>query len=382
MPNRRPSARRTFRLAVPVAAVLLALAAGAGGFFAAWAATFTDQASVGGNTFTTASCFPKWWWSTSYLYRRQVTVTTGAAGVGSGYSVMTTLNHASLVGAGKSKANGDDVRVLYWNAGACSWSELHRVLETGSAWNNSSTKFWFKLQAAIGASSADGNYYLYYGNAAAASPPADATQVFFSYDNFDDGSLGAQWTVLRPPAAGWSESGGTLNIAMDPNEDFWGSTNNATLFHVAAPSADFEAQVKQAGRPTASGHTGGIFDYQNDDNYMANYHESVSGTESMEYVREASGSPTSQITSVSSNPIYIRIRKLGNSYTGWYSTNGGASFVQVGTSQTITLTGVRVGLSAFSYTANVMTMNFDDFRLRNLVNPEPTPTVGTEQPKP
>ena len=50
MPSDRPSARRTFSLAV--VAVVLALAVGAGGFLAAWAATFTDQASVTDNTFT------------------------------------------------------------------------------------------------------------------------------------------------------------------------------------------------------------------------------------------------------------------------------------------------------------------------------------------
>ncbi|MCJ7509915.1 MAG: hypothetical protein MUP14_03390 [Dehalococcoidia bacterium] len=58
MPSRRPSARRTLRLAVPVAAVLLALAAGAGGFFVARAATFTDQASVPANTFITDTLAP------------------------------------------------------------------------------------------------------------------------------------------------------------------------------------------------------------------------------------------------------------------------------------------------------------------------------------
>jgi hypothetical protein len=53
MPNRQPSARRTFPLTV--LAVVLALAAGAGGFLVAWAATFTDQASVTDNTFTTGT---------------------------------------------------------------------------------------------------------------------------------------------------------------------------------------------------------------------------------------------------------------------------------------------------------------------------------------
>ncbi|GAG51867.1 unnamed protein product, partial [marine sediment metagenome] len=40
MPSDRPSARRTFPLAV--LAVVLAAVLGAGGFLVAWAATFTD----------------------------------------------------------------------------------------------------------------------------------------------------------------------------------------------------------------------------------------------------------------------------------------------------------------------------------------------------
>jgi hypothetical protein len=55
MPNRRPPARRAFGAAV--IAVVLALVVGLGGFLMARAATFTDQAPVTGNTFTTAPCF-------------------------------------------------------------------------------------------------------------------------------------------------------------------------------------------------------------------------------------------------------------------------------------------------------------------------------------
>ena len=81
----------------------LALFVVAAGLAGEAAGTFSDQASVSNNAFTTASCFPTWW-DASYLYRRQLTVTTGAAGVDGGYSVMVTLNHASLVGDSKSQS--------------------------------------------------------------------------------------------------------------------------------------------------------------------------------------------------------------------------------------------------------------------------------------
>ena len=56
MPNRHPSGRRTVLLSI--LAVVLALAAGAGTFLVARAATFTDQASVPANTLTTDTLNP------------------------------------------------------------------------------------------------------------------------------------------------------------------------------------------------------------------------------------------------------------------------------------------------------------------------------------
>jgi hypothetical protein len=56
MPDRQTSARRTFPLTI--FAVVLALVIGTGGFLAAWAATFTDQAPVTANTFTTDTLDP------------------------------------------------------------------------------------------------------------------------------------------------------------------------------------------------------------------------------------------------------------------------------------------------------------------------------------
>lgn len=132
------------------------------------------------------------WWNAAYSNRERITVTTGSASAPTGYSIATTVNHAALVSLGMASSSGDDVRLLYWTGSA--WSELDRVLDGGSAWNSASTKLWFKTQAAIGASSSDNNYYLYYGNPTAASAPADANNVFLFFDDFEAGNLN-EWTM-------------------------------------------------------------------------------------------------------------------------------------------------------------------------------------------
>jgi hypothetical protein len=172
--------------------------------------------------------------------------------------------------------------------------------------------------------------------------------------------------------------GGLLNINMDPNENFYGAANTATLFHIAAPAGDFEAQANQLGRPTANGHSGALLAYQNDDNYSGGFHANITGAETLAFVRESGGAPSLETQGISSDPIYLRIRKLGPNYSGYHSTDGGVTFAQVGTTQNIPLAPIRVGLTAFSFAANVMTMNFDNFRVRSLVNPEPTTGMGNE----
>jgi len=155
---------------------------------------------------TFASAATPAWWDCNYGYRKQITVSAGSA-VSAGHSVSLTFNHASLVSAGKAMSNGNDVRVLYWNGST--WTELARGPDPGSAgWNNSATKIWFKLQAAIPSSSSDANYYLYYGNPSAGTPTWTWSDVLIFYDGFESGNLTA-----------WSGSANTAgdSIAASPD---------------------------------------------------------------------------------------------------------------------------------------------------------------------
>ena len=116
---------------------------------------------------------PSAWWDSAYLKRKQLTLTAPASGIASGYPVRLELDHAALVGAGDSQADGDDIRIVYWNGSI--QTEVARALFnnnlTASTWNQSNTAILFKTQAAIAGSGSDAGYYMYYGNSGASGPP-------------------------------------------------------------------------------------------------------------------------------------------------------------------------------------------------------------------
>jgi hypothetical protein len=139
--------------------------------------------------------------------------------VPSGYSVSVTFDHEAMVSQGSAQADGDDVRVAYWNG--ATWTALDRVLDPLSSWDDVATKIWFKTQAIINASSSDDNYYIYYDNSSASNPPDDWANVFMVGDDFNDGILTSGITTSTAGTASISETGGEafIDLGTDENAD-------------------------------------------------------------------------------------------------------------------------------------------------------------------
>jgi hypothetical protein len=152
------------------------------------------------------------WWNTNYDYRRQITIVNNAAStLDTGYSVCVTMDTASLFSEDKMRPNGRDLRVAYLSDSI--WSELDRdVIDVNSA----STQIWFKTQASIEASSADSNYYVYYGNPSSGSPPADKSNVYLWFDDFDRAN---NPDITTETAYSVKTGGGTWAIEQDTLEN-------------------------------------------------------------------------------------------------------------------------------------------------------------------
>jgi hypothetical protein len=363
---------------LPAAALMLAAAAALVGTAAG---TFSDLAQVGGNTFSTADCFPTWWWNTSYLYRRQVTVTTGAASVSGGYSVMATLDHAALVSAGKSQADGDDIRVLYWNAGACGWAELDRALDQNSSWNSSSTKIWYKLQAGIAASSFDSNYYLYYGYTGAASPPADESSVYLYWDDFESYAVGVAPT-------GWTVISGDYSIVDDGGNKVLRSIGSTSGRHVIYRNAIAEANicvssgvrtndVTNVNMGPAARATGTI---ESNSNYYSFHFRRTDNSNHLAKVVNGTWTSIASTPQTVSNNTWYRydIGAAGSTLKGWF--NGTQ---QLSSTDTALPGAGSVGVYSVYGTADSGdTIDEDNFIARLFVDPEPALTLGAEQLKP
>ncbi|TET85544.1 MAG: DUF2341 domain-containing protein, partial [Anaerolineales bacterium] len=155
---------------------------------------------------------PSSWWDTDYLYREQITITAGSVDVPADYSIRIEFDHDSLTPS-QSLPRGDDIRIVYWNRSE--WIELDRRLDDQSYWDTSTTQVWFRTQVAINAYNSDKNYYMYYGNEDAGSPPTDWSNIFLLYDNFNDGSFDNGRWACGGSGSSCTESGGTLTLGAN-----------------------------------------------------------------------------------------------------------------------------------------------------------------------
>ncbi len=301
-----------------------------------------------------------WVPNNGYSYRRNVTITAGAPGAPNGYSVPITLNHASLVAAGSSRADGNDVRVVYWNG--ASGVELDRVLDSGSAWNTASTKIWIKTQAAIAASGSDSNYYVYYGNPLAANPPANSMNVFLFHDDFSGASIDtSKWTVTRGST---SVFGGVLTL--NALTSIWAPSGYAF-----GTSTSWEARVQLTGDGTSAsfnyhtpsdqdGYTGAWVAFSTDD---------VS-------TRAATASPPT----VTINTWVPTTPTAYHTYTINREGATNVRFFQDTTQVDNISTSIPTGnLRPFIWNDTALTMKLDWYTVRQYVTPEPTTALAPQQ---
>ncbi|MFH1255825.1 MAG: LamG-like jellyroll fold domain-containing protein [Candidatus Diapherotrites archaeon] len=148
---------------------------------------------------------PRGWLDSDYAYRKIITIDNSASAttLNNTYTLdVNAIDTAALIAAGKMKSNCSDLRVAYNGT-----TELSREV---IGCNTTNTVIQFKLQNTISAGTIDYNYFLFYGNPSAGSPPNNYPDIFYLGDNFNDNSL------KTLPARGFrTNNGSDANILVE-----------------------------------------------------------------------------------------------------------------------------------------------------------------------
>jgi hypothetical protein len=197
---------------------------------------------------------PGWTYQTSLQILNNAT-----SALPSGYTVIYTLDTATLVTGGQMLANCNDLRIVY-NGGA--EVELDRLV---SGCNTATTQIQFHTQAAIGTSGTDTNYILYYGNPSAGTPPSNPANVFAFYDDFQGDTAGGD-------ANGWTTKG-TWGVVDDAGNYVYRYTTggaNWALSYATVPLSDFDYTARIRA-DTSTSWIGLAFRIQDNKNFLTFY---------------------------------------------------------------------------------------------------------------
>jgi hypothetical protein len=323
------------------------------------------------------------WWNTNYSYRRQITITNNAPSIlDVNYSVYVTINTTSLVSAGKMLSDGNDLRVVYWSGS--SWIELDRDV---IGMNDSYTQVWFKTQATIEVNGSDSNYYIYYGNPSAGSPPANKNNVYLWYDDFDradkpDITTEASYSVKTGDGTWSIESDKLKNVgaAGDPNKliiTALGAVNTAVDMLVKIDVTSFAGGdlsrmglscCMDANPSTGSGYCSLLHEDRNSLDLLNDLRSwGTSGTYSWSvntwyYMRFRVIDPASKLGKV-------KVWQVGAAEPGAWTVSGNFGS---GTAR-------NYGEIGFAGSRTTDTTYFDEILIRYITEPEPSASLGTEE---
>jgi hypothetical protein len=267
--------------------------------------------------------------------------------------------------------SGDDLRIVYWTG--ASFVEVDR--DTINM-NTSSTQVWFKTQTTIEANGSDNNYYLYYGNSDAGSPPAywsdsmgndTASKVYLAADDFQEHNLGDS-------PDGWDPVDGYFKVGSSGSNRFMNSTANGQYVFAGDSSwTDYVVKVKMRDAGSASvNHLGISVRVTNVSNLV---YFGWRNTTCLSLWKRIGGSYTLLgdwvVPEVGSAWHTHEIRVKGQNLSVYHDgTYYGSASLGAGE-----LTSGNVGIFSSYGTYG----HWDDYIVREYVSPEPSTALGSEE---
>jgi hypothetical protein len=305
--------------------------------------------------------------STLY-YRRPITITNTTSSL-TDHQVLVTLDTQSLISAGKMRTDCGDIRFTDSDG----TTSLNYWLESGC--NTTSTTIWVKVPS-IPASSTK-TIYVYYGNPSATSQ-SNGDNTFDFFDDFEDGVIdSSKWVIAYGSI---TESSGMLHMVGNAGEKWLTNTGGAVIRSTNTWSGNYIAEAQVNITATAGFQRIGVTWYVSDAYYATSKRRwtTTNSVWTQHFAVEAANA-TQRDTNVNVdiNPVWVRLDKVGDTYKGYYSSDG------------VTWTLVNsytyaIGTPYFALECEASGTNKGNgyvliARVRKYTSPEPTTSVGEEE---
>ena len=330
-----------------------------------------------GNASVTLDPAPSWW-SIYWMYRRQINITNSlAVPVRTNYSIKLVLNTTGSA----FQNDGDDVRIVMYNG--TDWIELDRVNET--VFNSTTTEIWFKLQSNISANSYNDSYYVYYGNPAAINPPANKSNVYLWFDDFNRPNKA---NITVEAAYNTTVGGATWNITNNQLVVRNGSSNPNKLFVMAlgnsVPDVNMKITFNVTAFVTAGTSRFGLSQNMNSSGggFAALIHNSLNAANNFRFLNDIATFGTSVTTTILGNTTYyLRYQSINPA-----APTANSKIWQTNTTEPVAWTNTGnygggnarsagyVGILGPDASGNVI--YFDDLQIRYVLSTEPSATAG------
>jgi hypothetical protein len=303
------------------------------------------------------------WWNSLYNYRIPINITNiNTDTIPQGYSVNISINTIELISSGKLRNDGNDLRIVWYNSSNKAWLEIDRINE--SNFNTIDTQIWFKTQDTINPETSDTNYYLYYGNPYALSPPMNRSNI---YDFFND------FTQVNGPANGWSTISGTWSVYNYEYRENSGSQDCTSLLDsYNIQNSSIEVRVKTNGNSFG---VGVKFRYYNESNFfcagLGYWDKEISyGKQNESGWLEIGFDGADESNLISDQWYDLKIESIGNHHKIYLD-----GLLRIDEIHNDHLDYTQIGF--LTWTTN--TSYYDDLKIRLLMSPEPTLTLGNEE---
>ncbi|NVM30563.1 MAG: hypothetical protein HWN65_17110 [Candidatus Helarchaeota archaeon] len=311
---------------------------------------------------------PDSWWNMSYSYRTRITIQNKhSEALPANLPISLKIDTLSLVNARKLQADGQDLRVAWYNEGSGKWAEIDRLNK--STFNTPETEILFKTKKSIPPNKNDSNYFLYYCCSTAGAPPTNEREIYTFYDDFTQKDGDAQgWQVIQ---------GNDWSVVNNEYRESELASNRLTIVPTCAiTDAVIEVRVKSDGIDFGLGI---LWRFKNKSQFYA----AVLGLKGWEMVVGKMQSSTITLIENSGNPESILIPNK------WYDLKIHAvgsrimlylnDILQINVTDNDILSEGQIGL--ITWNENNASY-FDDFKVREAIETPPQTILDQEELRP